>query len=72
MNNARLFRQLSSLLRKKFFLIHQTRINRISRAMNSLHVAQSHRSNLAHRNSNVSIITHEIDVEDSDLTIRIA
>ena len=37
--------------------------------MNSLHVAQSHRSNLAHRNSNVSIITHEIDVEDSDLRI---
>ena len=65
MNNARLFRNFPVFSEKKF-RVQQTRINRINRAMNSLHVEQSHRSMLAQRASNVIIIVHEIDAQDID------
>ena len=68
MNNARLFRNFPVFSEKKF-RIQRTRINRISRAMNSLHVEQSHRSMLAQRNSNVTVIVHEIAAQDIDFCI---
>lgn len=68
MNNARLFRDFPVFSEKKF-LIQQARIKRVRRAMNSLHVAQSHRSMPAARNSNVITIVHELAAKDIDLNI---